>query len=315
LDYLRACLASLYRHTQDITFEVIVINNDARDDCKSLLQEFPALHLIETGENLGFARANNLGYSRSQGAFLLFLNPDTEIIGGALARMVAHLRWHPAVGVAGARLLNSDGSLQTSCVQAFPTLGNQLLESQVLRRLVPTWRLWGTRALFQGQPPDADFVSGACLMVKRSVFERVGRFGEEYFMYADDLDLCYKVRRAGYTVHCLNECQVIHHGGKSSAQQTDSFSGVLQRESLALFLRKTRGPWYCGAYHAAMAGMALIRLSLIICLIPFSGTGLLQGKAPRSVFRKWSRILRWALGFAEWSRPAGASSFPLSQAE
>jgi hypothetical protein len=305
-NYLRACLLSLYRETRGITFEVIVVNNDSHDDCKRILQEFPTVNLIEAGENLGFARANNLGYSRSNGEVLLFLNPDTEIIGDELARMAAHLRSHSTVGAVGARLLNSDGSLQTSCVQAFPTVWNQLLDFEFLRRLFPTWRVWGMRALFDGQPPDADAVSGACLMVKRSVFEVAGRFDEEYFMYADDLELCYKIRQAGYTVHCANDCQVIHHGGKSSAQQADSFSGVLQRESFALFFRKTRGAWYCGAYRVAMTAIALIRLSTVICFFLFAGARPLQGKAPRSVFRKWSRILGWALGFKKWPRGAGS---------
>lgn len=306
IDYLRACLTSIYRETRGISFEVIVVDNDSHDDCKSILQEFPTVNLIEAGANLGFARANNLGYSRSTGEVLLFLNPDTEVIGDALARMVTHLGSHSNVGAVGARLLNSDGSLQTSCVQAFPTVWNQLLDFEVLRRLFPAWHLWGIRALFEGQPPDAEVVSGACLMVKRSVFEKVGRFGEEYFMYADDLDLGYKIRQAGYTLHCLNDCRVIHHGGKSSAQQGDSFSDVLQRESLTLFFRKTRGAWYCGVYRGAMTAIALIRLGFVLCLIPFAGAGLLKGKAPLSVFRKWSRILGWALGFKMWSRAAGS---------
>jgi hypothetical protein len=297
VNYLRACLLSLYRETRGIGFEVIVVDNDSQDDCKSILQDFLAVHLVEAKENLGFARANNLGFSRSTGEVLLFLNPDTEIIGDDLVKMVGYLRLHPTVGAVGARLLNSDGSLQTSCAQAFPTVCNQLLDFEVLRRLFPASHLWGARALFDEQSPDTDVVSGACLMVKRSVFEKAGRFGAEYFMYADDLDLSYKIKQTGYKVHCLTDCMVIHHGGKSSAQQGDNFTDVLQRDSIAIFLRKTRGVLYCGTYRTGIAAIALIRLSFVIFLVPFAGAGLLQGKTPRSVFRKWSKILGWALGF------------------
>jgi N-acetylglucosaminyl-diphospho-decaprenol L-rhamnosyltransferase len=306
LSYLQACLLTLYRETRGISFGVIVVDNGSRGGCRSILQQFPTVDLIEAGENLGFARANNRGYGRSNGEYILFLNPDTEIIGDALAKMVTYLHLHPKVGAVGARLLNSDRSLQTSCVQAFPTLWNQFLDADVLRRLFPSWRVWGTRALFDEQTREADFVSGACVMVKRSVFDQVGGFGEEYFMYGDDLDLSYKIRQAGYLVHCLNDCEVIHHGGKSSAQQSDGFSEVFQRESLTLFFLKTRGAWYCAAYRVATTAVSLIRLGLVACLIPFASVGLLQRKQPRLVFRKWSRILGWALGFKGSLRNQGS---------
>ena len=305
IKYLQACLLSLYRETSGISFEVIVVDNGSEDDCQRLQEGFPAIHLVEASENLGFARANNLGDSRSASDILLFLNPDTELVGDDLVRMVAYMRSQPGVGAVGPRLLNSDGSLQTSCVQSFPTIWNQVLDTEVLRNLFPRWRLWGMRALFDERQPNADVISGACLMVKRNVFEKAGRFDNDYFMYADDVDLCYKIRQAGYEVHCLNDCQVIHHGGKSAAQHADSYSDVLKRESLALFFRKTRGSLYCQVYRAATTAAALLRLGFVICLFPFLSAGLLQGKMPRSVFRKWSRILGWALGLKTWHRTSG----------
>jgi hypothetical protein len=306
VDYLRACLRSLYGETFGINFEVIVVDNDSHDNCKEVLQEFPAVSLIAAGENLGFARANNLGYSRCHGEVLLFLNPDTEILGDDLTRMVRYLLSHPTVGAVGPRVLNSDGSWQRSCVQAFPTVWKMLVSCEHLERLFPTWRVWGNRALFDGQPPDADMVSGACLMVKRTVFEMVGWFSEEYFMYSEDLDLCYKIRQAGYAIHCLNKCQVIHHGGRSSAQLPDGFSDVLPWKAMVLFYRKTQGAWSCAVCRVAIAAIALLRLSIVLCLIPFGGARLLQGKAPRSVFRKWSRILSWALGVKKVPSASGS---------
>jgi hypothetical protein len=164
------------------------------------------------------------------------------------------------------------------------------------------------QALFEKHLPNADVISGACLMVKRSVFEEAGKFDDDYFMYADDVDICYKIRQAGYEVHCLNDCRVIHHGGKSAVQQAESYSDILKRESLALFFRKTRGPLYSRAFRATTTAVALIRLGFIICLLPFSRAGVLRGKLLRSVFRKWSRILGWALGLKVWPRTAGDAS-------
>ncbi|HLI29580.1 MAG TPA: glycosyltransferase family 2 protein, partial [Terriglobia bacterium] len=298
-DYLRQCLLSLYRETHGICYEVIVVDNASHDGCAEMLRsEFPTVRLIQSGENLGFSRANNLGYRLSLGEIVLFLNPDTEIIGNVLPKMVAHLRASPEVGAAGARLLNSDGSLQTSCVQAFPTLWNQWLDFELLRSLFPSWNLWGTRPLLEPQasrPAKVDAISGACFMVKRSAFEEAGRFNENYFMYSEDMDLSYRINKAGYLIHYLDECRVIHHGGKSSEKQADNFSDVAQRESLARFFRATRGRLYCGVYRAGMAVIAVLRLVMVLCFAPFAGLGL-QGKPPRLVFRKWTRILRWGVG-------------------
>jgi GT2 family glycosyltransferase len=307
-DYLHACLVSLYRETRGISFEVIVIDNASYDGCERLLRkEFSSVLFIQSTENSGFSRANNLAYTRSQGEIVLFLNPDTEIIGGALQKMAACLRGSPAAGAAGPRLLNTDGSLQTSCIQAFPTIWNQILDSDLLRRLFPKWSIWGTRPFLirNGQPAQVDAISGACFMAKRKVFEEAGRFNENYFMYSDDLDLSYKIVKAGYAVLYMNDCQVIHHGGKSTAKQEDHFSDVMQRESLLRFFRQAHGSLYSCVYRAAMAGIAAVRMGAVICLAPFGGIGL-QGKTPGFVFRKWSRIFRWAVGLRNWTNTAGS---------
>jgi GT2 family glycosyltransferase len=297
LEYLRDCLASIYRETKDVNFELIVVDNNSQDDCTVLLDEFPTMRLIQAGKNLGFARANNLAFQQSNGELLLFLNPDTELTSDSLSTMAHYLQAHSEVGAVGARLLNSDGSVQTSCVQAFPTIWNQIVDCELLRKGFPESRLWGTRALTEGGSPDAEVISGACFLVKRAIFEEVGHFGEEYFMYADDLDLSYKIKSAGYEIHCLRNCTVVHHGGKSSAQRVDNFSDVIQRNSIAIFLKKTRGPRYALAYRNAIAAVACTRLVLTLCMAPFSRSRLLRKKSPRSVAQKWTNILRWAIGF------------------
>jgi GT2 family glycosyltransferase len=296
LEYLRECLASIYRETKDVKFEIIVVDNDSQDDCTLLVDEFPAIRLVQAGENLGFARANNLAFQHSGGELLLFLNPDTELTGDCLSTMAHYLDAHPEVGAVGARLLNSDGSVQTSCVQAFPTIWNQVLDCELLRGRFPESRLWGTRALIEGEPPYAEVISGACFLVKRDVFENVGGFGEEYFMYADDLDLSYKIKAVGYKIHCLRECTVVHHGSKSSSQRREHFSDVVQRNSIAIFLEKTRGPLYARAYRSAIAAMACARLLLTPCVALLYSSRLLRRRSPLSVAKKWTMILGWAIG-------------------
>jgi GT2 family glycosyltransferase len=296
--YLQHCLASLYRETHGIPFEVIVVDNASYDGCDRMIrEEFPKVVFFQSHRNLGFAGGNNLGFLHSSGDILLFLNPDTEIIGDALVKMSDYLRNTPSAGAVGPRLLNTDGSLQTSCVRAFPTLWNQILDSDRLRRSTPTWTLWGMAPLFRGdsRPAQVEAISGACFMVKRDVFARVGSFGEEYFMYSDDLDLSYRIHQAGYSIVYMNDCQVIHHGGKSSEQQGHNFSDIQQRQSLAYFFGQTRGQLYASVYRGAMVCTSIARIVLLVCLIPFGGRGI-EKKNVSTALRKWSTILRWSLG-------------------
>lgn len=197
----------------------------------------------------------------------------------------------------GARLLNTDGSLQDSCVQAFPTILNQVLDSEFLRSRFPNWKLWGTQALHNSQTTAAevDAISGACFMVRRSAFESAGQFTPSYFMYSDDIDLSYKIRQAGYSVVCLTGCEVVHHGGRSSARQSSQFVAVAQRESMARFLRNSRGRFYSAAYRCAMSLTALLRLGAAVCLLPLAlrDHGKLQST---SILAKWFAVLAWSVG-------------------
>jgi GT2 family glycosyltransferase len=298
-DYLRQCLASVHRETKGISFEIIVVDNASSDDsCARLVRdEYPGVVLHCSRDNLGFARGSNLGHELSRGDVLLFLNPDTEIRGDVFTDMVGELKSGPNIGAAGARLLNSDGSLQTSCVLTYPTIVNQLLDSELLRIMLPTSRLWGMKSLFasDSEPAKVDGISGACLMVKREVFSRVGGFDARYFMYVEDIDLCRRITRAGYAIHYIGSCEVVHHGGKSSVVQGRYFANVHQQEALVQFFRVTNGSWYASSYRVMLAVAAGLRVLVIGCLFPFL-TAAHTATGWRFSFQKWSSIFRWAIG-------------------
>lgn len=312
LDYLRACLASIYSTTKDIIYEIIVVDNASGDECaRAIRAEFPEVVFIASPHNVGFAKANNLGFRHSCGETVLCLNPDTIVSDNVLARLVASLRSNESAGAAGARLLNSDGSLQTSCVQAYPTIWNQLLDSGFLRRLFPNWSIWGMKALFQGgqQPCAVDAVSGACIILKRDVFREVGGFTESYVMYVEDIDLCYKITRAGYSVLYLPDCEVVHHGGRSSAQQSLYFVNLQQREALAQFFRGSRSWWYSSSYRAITIAAASLRIVLVILSYPM-GPLVLRDSNRRQLLGKWFAVFRWAVGLSPESsiRVAGIAT-------
>lgn len=302
LEDLRISISSVYRNTRDISYEVIVVDNASGDDTEHVIRtEFPGVLFVQSHSNLGFARGNNLGYARSSGEMLLFLNPDTEITHNVFARMIAYLRGNVNAGALGARLLNSDGTLQTSCVQAYPTIYNQLLDSDVLRRIFPRWRMWGMRALFSiNEPVEVDVISGACFMVKRHVFESVGCFTETYFMYAEDLDLSYKISKSGKRIYYLPDCPVIHHGGRSSTKQGLQFANLQQRNSLLHFFRTTRGNLYGNAYRAALAMSAVVRMSLV-CISLLLEHVTSRDRNCGAIFLKWFTTFRWAIGLESLS--------------
>ena len=296
-DYLRKCLASVVAETRGLEYEIIVIDAASYDGCGTMLREhYPNVRFIQAEKNLGFAWANNQAFAASKGKCVLFLNPDTELRGPAVNILHRALRVLPNAGAVGGKLLNSDGSIQTSCIQSFPTILNQILDVEPLRARFPRSRLWGMAALFgtAQAPEEVEAISGACVMLKRSVFESAGRFSEDYFMYAEDLDLSYQVRRAGFRNYYVPAGVVVHHGGGSSKQSTSDFSVVMMRESVWRFLRKTRGHAYGLSFCAAMLVSSLLRLGMLILVLPVRGMHM--NPPVSSSFKKWTAIFRWSLG-------------------
>jgi N-acetylglucosaminyl-diphospho-decaprenol L-rhamnosyltransferase len=211
---------------QSLSAEVIVVDNASSDGSTAMLEAvFPWVRLVASPENRGFAGGNNLAIPLSQGRYLLFLNPDTEVLGNALAAMVACMKDHPEIGVLGPELRYGDGSRQSSR-RCFPTFGMALIESTPL-----AWRwpdnTWARRYHMDDVPvPSADpgkvqvvdWVVGAALLVRREALEQVGGFDEGYFMYSEELDWCRRAKTAGWQAAYFSGAQVVHHEGKSSEQ-------------------------------------------------------------------------------------------------
>jgi len=297
--YLRKCLSTLYGNTGDLRMETIVVDNASNDGCEDLIsQYFPQVCFIDSRKNLGFANANNLGFRRSTGSVVLFLNPDTEVIDGAIQAMYRSLGRNPPVGLVGCQLLNSDLSVQTSAIQPFPTIWNQFWDSRAFDKILLKLGQRSGREYLSNWDQDWEVpaVSGACMMLRKETFEQVGLFSTDYFMYSEDIDLCYKVMRAGLKINYVANAKVIHHGGKSSGQKTETcFSALVMRQSIWKFLRKTRGRVYASLYKLAMTFTAVARLSLLLFLLPFARVFSAEGASGTSV-RKWYRVFRWSLG-------------------
>ena len=297
--FVRDCLASICANIGSLTHEILIVDNASFDGCGEMVRsEFPHVLFIQSEYNLGFAAANNLAFARSSGRNILFLNPDTEIRGTAIQELVSALECLPDAGMVGARLLNSDGSLQTTCITAIPAILNQTLNSRYLRRTFPRWKIWGMRALFENvtTPVPVEAISGACMLARREVIQRVGGFRADYFMYAEDMDLCVAITQAGWKIYYVPDAAITHHAGGSSVFRKESnFSNIMLRQSVTHFFRLYRGPLYVMLYRASLAGVSMLRILALLIFFPVIVKRWSYSRASH-VLKKWCVIFFWSLG-------------------
>lgn len=255
-ELLARCLQSIRERTAGLQVEVIVVDNASGDGSAALVAaDFPEVKLIASSENLGFARGSNLAAASASGDYLLYLNPDTELVTNAVFGLWQCLVHNPSHGAAGCRLLNSDGSIQLTCAGSFPNLRNELSSLLFLDRLFPRSRVFSSREMNywnHADSRDVECLSGACMMVPRALAERLKGFDDALFMYGEDLDLCCRIRRTGRTLHYLASEVVYHHEGAASRKKGRSFAPLWQRGANYYFLRKNFGRPAALGYRAAV---------------------------------------------------------------
>lgn len=247
-ELLRHCLDSIQESLRGekgkgLLVETIVFDNGSADGSADMVREdFPWVHLMESEVNLGFTKGNNLAIGQSEGRYILLLNPDTEVVGDALGTMMAYMESHPRVGALGPQLMNPDGTTQSSR-RRFPTMATAFLESTVLQ---PWFQGSGIlkRYYLLDRPDDetqpVDWVVGAALLIRREALHQVGPLDEEFFMYSEELEWCYRLKAQGWEVVYLPTAQVVHQEGRSSEQVLAARHIHFQR-SKVLFFKKYYG--------------------------------------------------------------------------
>lgn len=249
--YLVQCLQSLLQtasatdplaHT--LTFglylaEVFVVDNASQDGSVELIRDqFPWVRLIENDRNVGFAPANNQALRLYTGRYALLLNSDTEVKTDALQLLMDFMEQQPQAGAVGAHLLNSDDTLQPSCqpmLTPWREFWRLTFLDQLLRRSTYNMARWTDH-----NPRRVEVIKGACLIVRHAALDRIGLLDEQYFMYTEEVDLCYRLQRDGWTLHWLPAAHVIHYGEASSKQMAETMYMQLYR-SKAQFYRKFGG--------------------------------------------------------------------------
>jgi GT2 family glycosyltransferase len=218
-ELLRHCLTSVAQRLAALEHEVCVVDNGSTDGTVAMVrQQFPAVRAVANETNIGFAAAVNRGLASTSGQFVLWLNPDAELLDAGLGDVLRFMRDHGDVGIVGPSILNTDGSIQYSC-RSFPSYKTALFSSaSILSRLFPNSRL--TRQYVHSDwdhasVRDFDWVSGACLLHRREL----GPLDGEFFMYCEDVDYCFRARQAGWRVVYHPGASVRHHVGGSTRKR------------------------------------------------------------------------------------------------
>lgn len=256
------CLQSVYKHCQGFNFEVIVVDNASNDGTVELIRkEFPQVRLIVNTQNLGFAKANNQGIQKSQGEYLVLLNPDTKLPQNTFQKMMDLLKENQKIGLVGPTLQNSNDTLQSS-IGEFPTLTSLTFQAVYLDRIWPFYTFlpavfYSLQHPIYQKSASVSWLSGACLMFRRNLIEKIGLLDENFFMYYEDVDFCYRARKIGQECYYLKDAQIYHFQGASTVK------GI--NYSIA---RRFRSLKYYFHQHKSQFAQALLPLILTFYLIP-----------------------------------------------
>jgi N-acetylglucosaminyl-diphospho-decaprenol L-rhamnosyltransferase len=256
--WIRACLKTVFTHIGDVSADVVVVDNESRDGTADLVAaEFPEARVVWS-RNHGFSHGNNRALMTCNARYILFLNPDTEILDGSFADLVRMMDARPTVGLIGVRQILTDGQLDAS-IRRFPNalraLGDALLAEHLPRR--PGWL--GERELNPASYErefDCDWTTGSFMLVRREAIESAGYLDERYFLYCDEIDFCRRIKTAGWEVRHVPQMTILHHLGKAGVKPSLESLGANSRK---LYARKFFSPAHRAAYFGAIMLKLLLR--------------------------------------------------------
>ncbi|MFA5387076.1 MAG: glycosyltransferase family 2 protein [Candidatus Paceibacterota bacterium] len=250
--FIKDCLNSIYANLKEGTFEVIVADNNSRDGSVDMIRsEYPKVKLIANKDNGGFAKANNMAMKESRGEYVLLLNPDTVLIDDSLYQLVDFMDQHPEAGSCGPMILNFDKTMQRQCKRGIPNFWNSFTYSTGLWRKFPGnpwWRKTMGGYFLLGKSDDSaaevDILSGAVMMVRRNILDKVGLMSEDYFLYAEDMDWCMRIKKSGWKNYYVPAAKIIHYGGAGSQIHAIRNLWFFHRAQCIFYSRHVSRPFY-----------------------------------------------------------------------
>jgi GT2 family glycosyltransferase len=266
--FLEVCLHSVLRAAGDMPLEVIVVDNNSTDDsCQMVRDRFPQVQLIPNKDNKGFSKANNQAVAIAKGEYILFLNPDTVMPENFLSTTVAYMDTHPDAGALGPRLIDGKGQFAPDSKKSFPSLSVAIFKTTGINKLFPNSAYinkYYAVHVAERQIAEVDVLSGCCMLVRRSAMDIAGGpFDEDYFMYCEDVDLSYRIQKAGFKNIYFPEVDLIHYKGESTRKMTLSYVRIFN-EALVTFVKKH--------YTKKQAGLFILFINAGIVLRAILGT-------------------------------------------
>lgn len=265
--HIERCMDALFGRDHGVELQVVLVDNDSEDGTvEMVLERFPEVLVVANRANVGFAQANNQALEHATGDYVLYLNPDTEVGEGTLARCVAELEADSGLGMVGCRLIYPDGEIQYSCARRAYRFGDLLIEAFYLHKLFPAHPLFGRQLLGDWDhlsDREVEGISGAFMMLPRSLAEELGGMATEVFLYHEDMDLCLRVRQAGYRIKYLADVQTVHDANRSTvgAWARRDWS-LLELETRVRLIRQIQGPAMGALARVAYAGRSLGRMAI-----------------------------------------------------
>jgi GT2 family glycosyltransferase len=265
---LRDCLHSVYGSKADFGYEVIVVDNFSPDDSVAMVrQEFPQAYLIASDINGGYAYANNLGLAEAQGRYVLLLNPDTVLPPTALGDVLDFMEEHPDAGVAGPKLVLADGSLDLACRRSFPTLDVAFYRLMGLSKRYPNsprYNRYNLGYLDPDEVAEVDSVVGAFMLMRREALDQAGFFDERFFMYAEDIDLCYRIKvNHGWKIYYNPAVVVTHYKSRATVKRW-----------VPMTIQFYRAMWLFHQKHYAQRTPVLLNWATALGLVGLCGVAL-----------------------------------------
>lgn len=298
--YVLECLESLQEHCANAYSEVIVVDNASTDGSADLVaQRFPEFKLIRNSENLGFAKANNIGMSQASGEYVCLVNSDVKFTSDCISRMLEYLKTHPGVGLVGPKMMGGDGNAVLRSTLRFPTVWNTFCRALGLDVAFKGSRFFGGLLMtdfdHQTTMPVEVLVGWFWLAGSKSI-RRIGMLDPQFFMYGEDIDWCYRFRQAGEEVVFLAEADAFHYGGASSSAAPARFYLEQTRANWRYF-RKHHGLLAQAGYLATIALHHALRLIGAACVYLFSPS---RRSDTREKLRRSLMCLHWVstLGFS-----------------
>ncbi|MCX6752831.1 MAG: glycosyltransferase family 2 protein [Candidatus Nomurabacteria bacterium] len=217
-DILKQTIESVKKETSLFEYEIIVIDNNSTDDSVNMIKTlFPSIKIIENQDNFGFGFANNQGLKIATRECILFLNSDTIILENAIEKLVRFLDENKDIAMVGPKILNKDRTFQSASKRNLPTIKNSF-QYLFLNKKENNYKLENEGNISE----ITEAISGACMLVRHSIYKKIGGFDEQFFMYAEDLDYCKRILDNGFKIYYLSTAEIIHLGGESTKKNTES---------------------------------------------------------------------------------------------